>query len=126
MSAPEDNSRDTDHEHSPARSSILDMGASQNGSEIIELKDISDGGGPPILPNSVAGGRDFVVTAIRLNVRAEASPTSAKVGELLAGEVASEVVSLYGNEVKDWILIKAKNGTLEGWVKKSYLSQKTE
>jgi Bacterial SH3 domain len=74
---------------------------------------------------SITAPDHFVVKTQRLNVRIDASAKAQKIGELLQGEEVTAVFSLYGNEVNGWIEITARNGLLNGWVKKSLLRAKT-
>ena len=82
---------------------------------------------PPIEPPPIdftqvhtAASQRFVVKALRLNVRTEASANASKTGELVQGE---EIESLNGEEVRGWVRISARGGKLRGWVKRSYLAE---
>lgn len=93
----------------------------------IEIQDVPEYGGAKVEPTtSDPSGTPsegmFKVNSTRLNVRLEASSKSKKVGELVSGETVTAIDSLYGNEADGWINITARNGTIAGWVKKSYLT----
>jgi Bacterial SH3 domain len=79
------------------------------------------------LPNQVIKAEPelFVVKTRRLNVRIDASAKAQKIGELTQGERVAAIKSLYGNEIDGWIEITAREGALQGWVKKSLLTEQS-
>lgn len=88
---------------------------------VIEVEDLPEIGTPietrPPFEEALLTRKQFVVDTKQLNVRATGSAIALKVGELHTGEI----VEFEGTEIAGWVKIRARNATLEGWVKKLYL-----